>query len=505
MAYALCISCGLRQPTPEDGSRKCSSCKAELVAETGLARGGLLTPAPERPKVIVEVVEGTAKGEARTFDRHDTLLCGREPDCHIHLTGDPAISRHHFFLEVNPPHARLRDLGSRNGTFVNGTRHGKRELGETPEQGARHQFPEVDLKNGDQLRVGKTLLRVRIDVPLALEDQHTEIVPDSQRILCSRCGRGLTVAPADLPPLCPDCKAAPAADPMKVLVEMVDKAAPSSKPSFTLPGYKIDKRVGQGGFGVVYLARRHADGGAVAIKVMLSQVAVDDASRDGFRREIDVLRKLEHPNIVRFFEHGSAGDAFYFVMDYCEGGSVWQEMKKGGGKLPFDRATGYVLDSLEGMAYAHDQGYIHRDLKPHNLLLSGPAGKRIARVSDFGLAKSFENAGLSGMTLTGAAAGSPDYMPREQVTNFRDVKPASDVWSMAAAYYEMLAGVPPRGRLKGQDPIVAVLQTEIIPIHKVDPAVPKSVAKVLERALHSKPKSRYSDAGEFRDALRKAL
>jgi serine/threonine-protein kinase len=109
------------------------------------------------------------------------------------------------------------------------------------------------------------------------------------------------------------------------------------------------------------------------------------------------------------------------------------------------------------------------------------------------------------MTMTGSAAGSPDYMPREQVTDFRDVKPASDVFSMGASYYHMLTGVPPRGKLAGQDPIVAVLQVPVIPILDVESKVPKPVAAVIMRALKPKAADRYPSAAEFRDALKKAL
>jgi pSer/pThr/pTyr-binding forkhead associated (FHA) protein len=407
---------------------------------------------------VLEAVEGPAQGQRYSFERYDTFLCGREPECALVLSGDPAISRHHFLLEVNPPRACLRDLGSRNGTRINGLCHGRRERSESPEQGALRKHPEVDLKDGDLIQVGKTVLRVAIDREPAFEERPT---------LIDRPGEKDSGAP-ELP---------------------------------RIPAVEITRCVGRGGFGAVYLGRRTQGAEVVAVKTLLAQVAVDEATREGFQREIRVLSSLVHPHIVRFYEQGSIGELFYFVMEYCDGGSVYQEMRKGGGRLPMEIAIRRTLDSLEGLACAHEMGIIHRDVKPHNLLLSGTSTK----VSDFGLAKSFEGAGLSGMTLTGCAAGSPDYMPREQVTDYREVKPSSDVWSMAASFYEMLTGRPPRGKLKGEDPVVAVLQTPVVPILDVEPAVPKPLAKVLGKALENKPGSRFRNAGEFRDALLKVV
>jgi pSer/pThr/pTyr-binding forkhead associated (FHA) protein len=508
MNYATCLPCGLRQSiSKKSGKPACSRCGGELVPEQALSPEAL--SAASGAKVTIEVVEGSAKGQTITFERHDTLLVGRDPDCHIQLAGDPAISRHHCLLEVAPPRARLRDLGSRNGTFINDVRYGKREKGESPEEAAKRAFPEVDLHDSCKVRIGKTVVCVQVQEKSTPPSERKEATSRRIRISCLRCGRDLTnsgVFYPDSDPICGSCRTEAGSDPMKVLVEMVGRAEKAqASTSFSLPDYQVEKRIGQGAFGAVYLARRRKGGEQVAIKVMLPQVEVTDESRELFRREISVLRKLDHPNIISYLEHGSVGDAFYFVMDYCEAGSIHEAMKPAGGKLSFEPATAYTLEALEGMAFAHAKGYIHRDLKPQNILLTHSSGKTRARISDFGLAKCLENAGLSGMTLTGTAAGSPDYMPREQVTNFRDVKPSCDVFSMAATYYKMLTGLPPRGKTQGKDPIVAVLQQQVIPILKVDPGVPKPIAVILDKALQPKAKDRYPTAAEFRDALKKAL
>jgi len=164
-----------------------------------------------------------------------------------------------------------------------------------------------------------------------------------------------------------------------------------------------------------------------------------------------------------------------------------------------------MLQSLEGLAYAHRHNIVHRDLKPHNLLLAGSDGRWTAKIGDLGMAKNFEKAGLSGRTLTGAYAGTPQFMPREQVINFKYVKPVSDVWSLGATFYGMLTGQTPHDFPRGLDPIEVVLGGKIIPIRQRDASLPKKLAEVIDRSLMVKPQERFQDASEFRRALEPAL
>ena len=169
------------------------------------------------------------------------------------------------------------------------------------------------------------------------------------------------------------------------------------------------------------------------------------------------------------------------------------------------KAAPIFQQSLEGLAHAHAKGFMHRDLKPHNLLLAGSEGKWTAKLGDFGMAKSFEQAGLSGMTVTGNAGGTPAYMPREQVINFRQVKPVTDVWSLGATFYGMLTGQLPRDFPRGVDPMEVVLGGRIVPIRERDADIPKKLAEVIDRSLAVNPKDRWQDAAQMLDALGKVL
>jgi eukaryotic-like serine/threonine-protein kinase len=491
-------------------------------------------------KITLDVTDGPMKGKVFTFDEHDTFIFGRDTDCHARLSeDDTTASRHHFVLEVNPPYACVRDLGSLNGTYVNGVKHGGRAEQETPEDVAGRLFPEVDVKNGDQIRVGETLFSIKVDLPAfcnrcgvsipesfkiacrfeagvytcpqCVEDEKKGLSPRNVRepIRCKQCAKEVSdeIGPGRQGDyICKSCREKLQSNPIQgLLAGFFDKfKRPGDPEKAEFPGYEVGEILGEGGMGSVYLARRERDGAKVAIKVMLSKVAVDDDSRTLFKREIDVTQSLRHPNIVELYEHGSAGAGFYFVMEYCLGGSVDSLMEKRGGTLSIEEARPIILQALEALSFAHEKGFVHRDLKPQNILLTSKSGGT-AKIADFGLAKSFQKAGFSGMTVTGAAAGTPVFMPKEQLANFKYVKPASDVWSMAATLYNMLTGYFCYEIQRGQSPMEVVLQGRIIPIRDRDRSLPKKLTKVIDRALAVEDVDRYQTAGEFRDALKKVI
>jgi pSer/pThr/pTyr-binding forkhead associated (FHA) protein len=422
--------------------------------------------------IQLRITEGTAKGKVFDFAAHDTFFLGRHPDCHVCLPEDTFVSRHHFILEACPPQACVRDLGSRNGTYVNGRKIGGRKEGESPEEGARRAYPEINLKHGDRIQVGDTALEVRVQ-----QEQKQAGLP--------------AVAPV------------PSFDELKPqqLADLLLKAAKKGKaPRLNIPGYEIEKELGRGGFGVVFRARRIADGVPVAIKVLLPRVAVRPAEMQKFLREMTVTAQLRHPNIVKLFDQGHCEGIPWFIMEYCEGGSLWDFIQKNGGKLPLKVAKPIMLAALEGLAHAHQSGIVHRDLKPHNILLD----RGVARISDFGLAKNFQQAGFSGLSITGNYAGTPLFMPREQFINFKHLKPVSDVWSIAATFYFMLTGAFPYPFDGKRDPIDVILNEEIVPIETRNKNLPSGVVGWMKNALSDDVSKRFSDAGSSFDELRKS-
>ena len=417
--------------------------------------------------VSLVVTAGPIRGQRFDFPDHDTFLFGRAPDCHARLAAsDASASRHHFLLEVNPPLARLRDLGSLNGTHVNGVRHGGRQAGESPEEAAGRGGAEVDLRDGDEVRVGATVIRVEVAAP-----------------------------PASVGGLTGD------SSPLAALVAAQD-AAEDAAPGQTMGPYEIERLLGKGGMGAVYLARRRVGGPQVALKVMLPKMVVDEAAQDIFIREIEVTRALRHPNVVELLDFGRHEGRFYFALEYCPGGSVEALRRRHGGRVPLGDALRIAVDALEGLAAAHEAGFVHRDLKPANVLL-GEDGA--ARLADFGLAKSFQRAGLSGLTATGTVAGTVEFMAREQLTSYRDARPTTDVWSLAATLYFLLTGQYPRDFGEDADPLAVVLRGGVVPLGRRDASLPLDLAAVIDRALHDEPARRFPTAREFLTALRGVL
>lgn len=173
-------------------------------------------------------------------------------------------------------------------------------------------------------------------------------------------------------------------------------------------------------------------------------------------------------------------------------------MQKRRQPLSVDGALAIALQVLEGLTYTHNasvpnvkqkdgsfnpgQGLVHRDLKPANLFLTTVDGKQVVKIGDYGLAKAFDLAGLSGQTMTGTIAGTPHFMPRQQVINFKYAKPEVDVWALAASFYYMLTCTYPRN-FTGQDPFLVVLQTNAVPILQRNAAIPRRLAEVIDLAL----------------------
>ena len=424
-------------------------------------------------RVRLEIVDGPLKGKKFEFAEHDTFIFGRAPDCHAQLADDTYVSRHHFILEVNPPLARLRDLGSLNATHVNNRKCRGRKKGESPEEGAKRKYPEVDLNDGDRIRVGDTVMAVSIEQAKVKPDESAQVREELARLIFE------VNAPKQ-----------------KEAERFIEQQ---------IGGYIVEKELGRGGFGAAYLARRMKDNQRIALKVMLSQVAVDKSNLEQFLREIRNVSSLKHPNIVEIFDFGSTEGIFYLAMEWCEGGGVDRLMAQHNGKLPLELAKPIILQSLDALAHAHSKGFVHRDLKPSNILLSFTQNNVVAKLSDFGLAKSFEKAGLSGLTLTGNYAGTPYFIPREQIINFKYSKPVSDVWSMGATIYNMLTGQFPREFKEGRDPIDVVLNDEVIPIRQRNRSIPKPLAQVIDLAIHNKIKERYPTAIELSEALKQAL
>lgn len=445
-------------------------------------------------KITLTITAGNLKGQEFTFESRTTCIIGRAKDCYPKIPDDDkhrTISRYHCLLDINPPDIRVRDFGSKNGTFVNGEKIGQREANQTPEQAANIQFPEFDLQGGDEFTLSDTSFRVGIaldpEIEKTIQSERPPTIPQNQPQL------------------------------WEMLKAFLLKAVGGEKNIGVLGDYVLLKELGKGGFSLVYLAEHKRTKEQIALKVMLPKVAANQRAVNWFLREVKNMKYLKHPNVVSLKESGYADETFFFTMEYCNGGSVVDLMAKRGVRtLPVDEAVAIILQVLDGLSYTHDveipnvkladgsfgkgRGLIHRDLKPGNIFLANVGGKQVAKVGDYGLAKAFDLAGLSGQTLTGSAVGTLGFMSRQQVINFKYAKPEVDVWAAAACLYAMLTGCLPRN-LQGQDPFLAVLQSDAVPIRDRTSSIPQPLATVIDRALIDNPEIYYKSAVDFKQAL----
>jgi hypothetical protein len=280
--------------------------------------------------VTLRLVRGRLDRTEYVFDERTTCVLGRADDCAPRMPDDAdhrTVSRHHCLIDLNPPDARIRDFGSLNGTFVNGENIGQRKPHQTPEEAAASLFPEYDLRDGDEIRLGETVFRVEISIPSG----QSTLLPTG----CAKCGRGVDeeIGGRTGAYVCADCRAEPAA----MAEHLVDLARRGHLDLAPIAGYRLLRELGRGGMGAVYLARREHTGQEVALKVMLPRVAASPEASARFFREVELTQALQHPNIASLYDAGVADGTFYFTTEYCSGGSLDQLLARRGAPSPRPR------------------------------------------------------------------------------------------------------------------------------------------------------------------------
>jgi serine/threonine-protein kinase len=446
-------------------------------------------PAPGRqptadraaPRIHLTVTAGPHAGRTFTLVGHDTFLVGRSKRAHFRLPAkDKYFSRVHFMVEVNPPQCRLTDMGSRNGTRVNGLK-----------------VATADLKDGDIIEAGHTTMRLRVEAACEQPTVGPErevtvatIVPTAARpapepspSVCRVCAGALGPAGStDVPRICPACREQIRRQPQPI------------------PDYHLVRELGRGGMGIVYLAVA-ATGRAVALKAITPAVAGSRGHVDRFLREARILQQLDHPNIVAFRAMGEAGGQLYFAMDFVRG-IDGERLVKGQGPLAVGRAVGLVCQLLQALEYAQAKGFVHRDIKPANLLIVTEGGRETVKLADFGLARVYQASELSGLTLKGEMGGTIAYMAPEQISSFREAKPEVDQYAAAATLYNLLTGHLifdlPRNTA---DRILMILQDEPVAIRQRRANLPEPLAAIIHRALAREPHERFAHVRDLRKAL----
>jgi serine/threonine-protein kinase len=264
--------------------------------------------------------------------------------------------------------------------------------------------------------------------------------------------------------------------------------------------YRIERELGRGGMATVYLAQDLRHERPVALKVLHPELAVT-LGPERFQREIRLAARLQHPHILSVHDSGesSAGPGapiLWFTMPYVDGESLRQRLARET-QLPVEDAVRIGREAAEALAYAHQQGVIHRDVKPENILLS--AGH--ALVADFGIARALAEAGDDRLTGTGTTLGTPAYMSPEQAAGERNVDARSDVYSLGCVVWEMLAGEPPFAAPTAHATIARRFTETPKPLRAVRETVPEPVERAVAKALARAPADRFATAADMAKAL----
>jgi serine/threonine-protein kinase len=259
--------------------------------------------------------------------------------------------------------------------------------------------------------------------------------------------------------------------------------------------YAVEAQIGAGGMADVYLTHDLRHNRKVAIKVMHRDLA-ELVSVDRFLREIETTAKLQHPHILPLFDSGSLDGTVFYVMPFVEGESLRQRLKRET-QLPIADALRITNEIATGLSYAHRHGVVHRDIKPDNVLFQD--GQAV--LADFGISlPKSDDYSSTRLTQAGVSLGTPAYMSPEQVTG-QEVDRRSDIYSLGAVAYEMLAGQPPFTGASVQAILGKVISEDPRPLGEHRKSVPPHVAAAIARALEKLPADRWQTATEFADAL----
>jgi serine/threonine protein kinase len=264
--------------------------------------------------------------------------------------------------------------------------------------------------------------------------------------------------------------------------------------------YHILKRIGEGGMGRVYLGEHVKMNRQCAIKVMSPALVNDHESAARFAREASNAARIIHPNVAAVFDYGESEGLVYLVMEYVEGEPLARILAREA-PLSVDRALDLARQIADGLGAAHELGIVHRDLKPDNILVSrNKAGKEVAKVVDFGIAKAIqENAG-DALTRTGLVIGTPEFMSPEQLLG-DPIDARSDLYALGCILHLMLTASPPFAAATREQMIKRRLSEEAPHIQHLDPGLPDSLDRIVNRLLARSPADRYGSAAEVRDAL----
>ena len=264
-----------------------------------------------------------------------------------------------------------------------------------------------------------------------------------------------------------------------------------------LGSYIVLERLGEGGMGQVFTARHRGLGQVVALKLIHKDRLGNPQAVKRFHREIQVAGKLNHPNIVRAYDADQTGPTHFFTMECVEGTDL-NKLVKEKGRLPVERACEYIRQAALGLQHAHERGLVHRDIKPHNLLL---AKDGTIKILDMGLARMQTDDDTSTLTKEGSVVGTLDYVSPEQAMNSHTVDIRADLYSLGCTFYCLLTGQVPFPGGSAMEKLSNHAFHTPTPVEQLRPDIPPGVAAIVRKLMAKKPDERFQTPGELAAAL----
>ncbi|MCA8922923.1 MAG: protein kinase [Planctomycetes bacterium] len=444
-------------------------------------------------KLRVTFKNGRHAGHVLEFNHrdHPVVSIGRSSQTHVQIY-DERISRRHSEIVLSDHEARVRDLGSGNGTFINGA-----------------QIRDTPLVSGDLLQLGHTHMLIHIE-PGAAAAGAPQVRPAASGELTQAwpqapaAAAGAPTLVGDVLGVCILCqKPVSTADVQKGAFQQRGRWLCSNcVPKVEIKGYEIGPRLGEGAMGVVFMARDLAHGGRqVALKVLKTRGEFSEEDRQRFIREAATAAELEHHNIVRVLDLGFSPPHLYYAMEYLQGQSLKNLIKKHT-RLPLASVIRVAVQVALALEHAREHSIVHRDIKPENILITSDG---TAKLTDFGLAKNFVGSGNSNLTRPGDGLGTLPFMPPEQIDEALYADHRSDIYSFGATIYNMLTGQPP---FLGKTPLEyfdKIRNEEPQPISNFRSDVPKVIEVMVLKMLRKDPKRRYQQINEVLGMLQHFL
>jgi len=396
------------------------------------------------------------------LEAEQRLTIGRSSENRIQVR-DAKISRRQCEIRAAADGYFICDLGSKNGTFVNGAR-----------------ITEARLRNDDRIQVGLTRLLFRCEATDSREE--TQLAPPH---LCAACGKIVPLDVLDAARQSPSrvyCVSCVAAHPLLGRI---------------IGGYEMVQPIGSGSMGTVYKSEQLSMGRLVALKILHDELTANERAVGRFLREARAGGQFSHPNIIRIYDMNQAEGHYFISMEYAQGGDVGSLLEREG-PLAIRQVVEIASQTCSALAHAHSNGIVHRDIKPTNLLLTRDG---ITKVGDLGLAKSLDAAGITSLTSTGSALGTLVYVPPEQLADARSVDFRADIYSLGATCYHLLSGEHPFHGTSLAELARAICSQEPRPLRSYREDLPPALDQLIARAMARDRGRRFPTADEMLAAL----